>query len=401
MRVTKTVLVLNHYERLGPRVSLEVAALREAGYMVRVIHWATTPATNDAQTVAGIEEEHILYSRPRGTINVLKALPGYYRRLWRHVSAGGFDIIHCTHIMLLPLALRLARRHAARAVYDVYEFHLQDTAEGLPWWFRWVVPVLRTVERYHVRRVDGVLTVDSAGGWLKRYYGRLNANTRVLYNVPDVSRPLPEPSLDLRSQYAGRRVVIYVGGLSEKKGALRAVEAAERVVRDVPEALCLFIGVFHGNTERRFWDRVAEGGLRDHVEHIPWLSYDRMLEYLAIADVGLALHQPSKRYRMVGKGNGRKMFTYMQVGLPIVGPDFGALGELIREESVGITVDTQDPAQIAAAIVRILRDPDQASEYGDNGRGAIESRYNWALERSKLLQLYAGLEGNRRCRRSS
>ena len=390
--LTKTVLLLNHYERLGPRVALEVDALRQAGYAVRVIHWAAAPVESASPRAGAVTEEHLSYPRPRGTLNVLRALPSYYRRLTRHVAAGGFAFVHCTHFMLLPLALHLARRHRAKAIYDVYEFHLHDIAEGLPRWLRWLVPLLRSVERFCVRRVNGILTVDSADHWLEQRYAELNPNVRVLFNVPDIDRPMPKVPEALERKYAGRRVVTYVGGMSEQKGALRAVEATARIAAAVPESICLFIGVFHGTTETRFWELVSEAGLSDHVEHIPWLAYDVMLEHLELADVGLALHQSARRYMLVGKGNGRKMFTYMQVGLPIVGPDFGALGDLIRDEDVGIAVDTGDPAAIADAVARILRDDPLAARYAENGRRAIAERYNWSLERGKLLELYSALE---------
>lgn len=293
--------------------------------------------------------------------------------------------------MLLPLAFLASRRRKAKVVYDVYEFHLQYAAEDLPLWQRWLVPLLRRVESYIVSRVAGVLTVDSYRGQLAARYRSLNPNTEVLYNVPVRGEERPRASEELRARYEGRLLVVYIGGMSEKKGALRAVEVAESVVLDVPSGLFLFIGKFHERLEERFWERVDDAGLRDHVEYVPWLPYDEMMEYLSIARVGLALHQPNERYRMVGKGNGRKMFTYMHVGVPIVGPDFGALGELIRDENVGLVVDTTNPAEIAAAVTRLLHHPEEARAYGENGRRAIRERYNWETETEKLLRVYSAM----------
>ena len=94
---------------------------------------------------------------------------------------------------------------------------------------------------------------------------------------------------------------------------------------------------------------------------------------------------------MVSKGNGRKFFTYMQASLPIVGPEFGEVGLVVREERCGILCDTTNPDEIAKAIVYLLRHPEEARAMGQRGRAAIEQKYNLASELNKLLEVYQRL----------
>jgi glycosyltransferase involved in cell wall biosynthesis len=116
-----------------------------------------------------------------------------------------------------------------------------------------------------------------------------------------------------------------------------------------------------------------------------------MLHYVATSKVGLALHQPIPRYYLLGKGNGRKFFTYMQCGIPIVGPKFGKVGQVVREEKCGILVDTTNPRQIADAIVYLFEHPREAKAMGDQGKKAVQEKYNWEIEKQKLLNVYQRL----------
>ena len=135
-------------------------------------------------------------------------------------------------------------------------------------------------------------------------------------------------------------------------------------------------------------------GLIEHIEIIAWIPYQEMMHYLKISKVGLALHQPHERFKYISKGTGRKFFTYMESGVPIVGPKFAKVGEIVEETGCGVLVDTNDKNAIANAIIDLLGNPNKIQEMGKKGRKAIEERYNWKLEESKLLNVYKKVNSN-------
>ncbi len=383
------VLILNHYNRLSPRLEHELLTLTEAGYKVHVLSWVRLLESWKSSFSAD-STIMVYYPAPRGTWRLLLYLFPFYYKAFRRLKEYRFDVVHCTHLMLLPLAIFLKKYWRAKAIYDVYEFHLQETQERLPAPVKWLIPLLRWLEKVLVRCTDGILTIDSAGQELESYYRKLQPNTEVLYNVPS-----PHPRLDkgkleaLKKRYERRKIILYVGGLSEIKGALKALEAARLVIHRCPQVLFMFIGMFHERSvEKRFWEVVEVYALDRYVEFIPWLPYDEMLHYVAISTVGLALHQPIPRFFKVSKGNGRKFFTYMQFGIPIVGPAFGEVGQVVREEGCGLLVDTTNPQEVADAIIWLLESPDKARFMGERGREAIHNRYNWEIEKRKLLRVY-------------
>jgi len=384
------VLILNHYDRLSPRVEHEVLTLVKAGYEVYILSWGRLSEPVEPLPPSSVSSMTIYHPAPRGTLMLLLHLLPYYSKVFQRLKGHRFDVVHCTHLMLLPLAFLLKRRWQARMIYDVYEFHLEETHERLSTLLKWLVPLLRWLEGKLIQCADGILTIDSAKQELVRYYRRFQVNTEALYNVPNIHIRIDREKVELlKRHYENRRIVLYLGGLSEAKGVFSALEAARLVASKIPQVLFLFIGTFHEKpVEERFWKTVTTYALDDCIEFIPWLPYEEMLHYVAVGEVGLALHQPIPRFFKVSKGNGRKFFTYMQFGVPIVGPAFGEVGQIVREEGCGLLVDTTNPREVANAIIRLLESPQEARAMGERGRKAIHDRYNWETEEQKLLMVY-------------
>ncbi|NBO17697.1 MAG: glycosyltransferase [Proteobacteria bacterium] len=85
-----------------------------------------------------------------------------------------------------------------------------------------------------------------------------------------------------------------------------------------------------------------------------------------------------------------KLFEYMAAGLPVIASDLPFARAVIEAHRCGLLVSPPtDAAAIAAAIGKILQNPQEAAEMGQRGRAAVEQHYSWQLEEKKLLELYA------------
>ncbi len=82
----------------------------------------------------------------------------------------------------------------------------------------------------------------------------------------------------------------------------------------------------------------------------------------------------------------------MACGLPVVASNFPEISRVVKEADCGILVDPTDVGEIADAIVYMLEHPEEAMMMGENGRRAVEVKYNWERMEERLLELYEGLE---------
>lgn len=67
----------------------------------------------------------------------------------------------------------------------------------------------------------------------------------------------------------------------------------------------------------------------------------------------------------------------MSCGVPVVGAAVGGLLDTVVDGSTGILVPPQDPPAIAAAVARLLSDPELAHRLGVNGRRRAVDLYSW------------------------
>ena len=387
-----TILILNHYEQISPRVANEIKILCSNDYRVKILYWDRKENIYKKNNSKKQNEIRICLKAPKSSLSLLLYCILFYIKAVKVLKNEVFDIVHCTHFYLLPLALFLGKWKKVQIVYDAYEMYSLDFSSYVPKMFsKFVKFVVEIIENFLVSKVDGVITIDSVGNFLAKRYLQYNKNVVVLYNVPDKEPKMNLNRLqNLKKRYKNKKILIYIGGIFEAKGSVKALEALALVKHRFPEVKLLMIGKISDPPGKL--DRLIKGlNIKENVEFISWVPYEEMFCYLKIAHVGLALQQPVGRFLLVSKGNGRKFFTYMQAGLPIVAPNFGEIGLVVKEEKCGILVDTTKPKEIADAIIYLLEHPEEAKAMGERGKKAIKEKYNWEIEKEKLLKVYKKL----------
>lgn len=110
----------------------------------------------------------------------------------------------------------------------------------------------------------------------------------------------------------------------------------------------------------------------------------RMPQYYKMADCMLLTLRGGD---MIGETLPAKAQSYLSVGKPIVGAIDGAGQEMIREADCGECVAAGDAKGLAAAMQRVIEQPELYKEKGQNGRRFFEENYTKALFMQRLLAL--------------
>jgi glycosyltransferase involved in cell wall biosynthesis len=82
----------------------------------------------------------------------------------------------------------------------------------------------------------------------------------------------------------------------------------------------------------------------------------------------------------------------MAAGVPVVATRVGGVPELVEDGVSGLLVDPGSPEQVAAAIGRLLANPDFARELGDSGRRVAGERFSVERMVRETVALYDELE---------
>jgi glycosyltransferase involved in cell wall biosynthesis len=81
----------------------------------------------------------------------------------------------------------------------------------------------------------------------------------------------------------------------------------------------------------------------------------------------------------------------MSLGLPAVVTPTGGIPTMVENEETGLIVPVKDPATLAGALLRLLREPETAARLGHAAQERYRARYTTAIMTRALEDLFAGL----------
>ncbi len=85
---------------------------------------------------------------------------------------------------------------------------------------------------------------------------------------------------------------------------------------------------------------------------------------------------------------GMSLCEAMACGAAVVASDFGGFREVVVDGETGLLVRPQSPEEFAAAVNRLLRDPDLAHAMGLAGRERVLGTFSWGAVADRLEEVY-------------
>jgi glycosyltransferase involved in cell wall biosynthesis len=184
-------------------------------------------------------------------------------------------------------------------------------------------------------------------------------------------------------------MVFYVGRFDPRKGIETLVRAVGQSHLRGNKNLKLVIGGGSrpGQSDGKERDRiekiVGELGMSDITSFPGRLGDDILPAYYAAADVCVV---PS-HYEPFGL----VAIEAMASGTPVVASDVGGLQFTVVPEETGLLAPAQDEAAFAAAIDRIISNPDWRNQLGKQARVRVEEKFSWDGVAHQLSDLYTKL----------
>jgi hypothetical protein len=210
-------------------------------------------------------------------------------------------------------------------------------------------------------------------------------------NTNHLQPPCASVPAELLAAYGDRPTLIHQGIFGDVRGSYQLLDAMQRIVAEIPDAVCIVLGRYVYGDVEAYRDAIKKAGLQDAVILVDAVPFEEVPAWISVARVGLILFQPGPMNHTLAMPH--KLFDYMREGRPVVAPDFAVeVARIVREADCGILVDTASPEAIAEAALRLLRHPDEATRLGQNGRRLVEAKYNWRMDEERLIQAMEALE---------
>jgi glycosyltransferase involved in cell wall biosynthesis len=337
----------------------EARSLAKTGYGVSIIAQHTKREIRD-----GVEIIPIPKSGNRA-LRIIRTLTALRLALKQEADIYHF---HDPEFLYPAMILKLFGR---RVVYDVHEDVPNDILikDWIPWVLVKPISLLAAVtERLGAKLFDGIV---AATPFIARKFPIsktvMVGNFPVLGSFQQVKRS--------RETFHKSPVVIYPGSLRRLMGIRQLVEAFSHI----PEAELWLVGKF----EDELFKKEIEEKAPSNVKLLGVRGFEEVPQLYAQANIGVICYLPTATHV---EAMPTKIFEYMAAGLPIVASNFPSWRVLIN--GCGMTVDPEDPGDIARGIKSILKDADALYEMGERSRRQFIEKYNWEQTFPELLRLY-------------
>lgn len=219
-----------------------------------------------------------------------------------------------------------------------------------------------------------------------RLYGVPEHKLRVIHPAIDTSQhrfaSLEEASA-LRERLVGpNRLVLMVGRLAQvHKGFDTAIQALPEILRAVPDVSL----VIAGPGDPAALSALAHShGVGDHVVFAGELPRPELSLLFSACDLFLL---PGREVQGTAEGFGVVFLEAALAGKAAVGGRSGGVLEAVLDGETGLLVDGQVPGDVAAAVVRLLRDPALATRLGSRGRERVLEEFDGRRQKRQFTAM--------------
>jgi len=278
-------------------------------------------------------------------------------RLWKLLRQNRFDVIETftldSNLFALPLAwlagvpVRIATNHG---------------------WAQTDSPLKRMLHTLLLNsRIADVLIVVTGMG--RRQSIREGARPELVVSIPNGIQlpPVMEKSGGLFPGIlkipSGQAVLLSAGRLVPEKAYEVLIEAIRILLQEYPDVAVAIAG--SGVLQDQLQSLIGQLHLSEKI-HLLGNRQD-VPDLMANADI----------FVMSSRSEGMPvaLLEAMSFGLPVVATRVGGVAEVVEDRAQGILVPPEDPAELAKAILELLRNPGLRSSMGKSARRRIEEKY--------------------------
>lgn len=287
------------------------------------------------------------------------------------------DIYHLHDPELLSIALKL-KKLGYKVIFDAHE-DLPKQILAKPYLNRFSARIISLIAKYYEKyicsKIDYVVTATPA---IRDKFLKFTKNVIDINNYPLLGEltPLNKDWNNIKNE------VVYVGGISKIRGIEEVVDSLAMLKTQTKLNL---VGSFG---EKITYENVKKTTGWAAVNELGQLDRNEVKEILQRSVAGLVTFLPVPNHI---DAQPNKMFEYMSAGIPVIGSNYPLWKTIIEDNNCGICVNPTNPNEISAAIDKLILDKKLAETMGRNGVKAVNDKYNWTIEESKLIKLYKSL----------
>ncbi|NLE44829.1 MAG: glycosyltransferase family 4 protein [Chloroflexi bacterium] len=288
------------------------------------------------------------------------------------LAQNPFDLIQCSHFSIAPAACVLSRRYGIP--YVIYTYAQEIMSPHVPR----SRPGTGLIGKWAMQHAHAVFTISE---FTRTQVLKWGVSPDKIVQIPLGPTQTTQVSrtevglLQKQLALAGKRVILTVGRLVERKGQDMVLRAMPQILARVPNTVYLIAGT--GPMEQLLRRIAADQGVSDHVIFLGDIPHERIGPYYAVTDVFL---MPSRAILRRGDVEGFGL-VYLEANAfakPCIGGREGGVPDAVLNGETGLLVNPWSPDDIAQATIHLLEDRALAERLGRTGQSRVQQEMNWS-----------------------
>jgi glycosyltransferase involved in cell wall biosynthesis len=169
----------------------------------------------------------------------------------------------------------------------------------------------------------------------------------------------------------GKKVILFVGGLDKAhyfKGINILIQAMQKF-SDGDKVRCVIVG--DGELKSTYQGLADSLGLGKKIIFTGYTKDNMLPKYYNLADM-LVLPSVDK-----SEAFGIVALEAMSSGVPVIASDLPGVRSVVDKKETGLLVKPGSVDNLVDMIEYLLKNPQEAKEYGQNGRKKVLEKYTW------------------------
>ncbi len=175
--------------------------------------------------------------------------------------------------------------------------------------------------------------------------------------------------------------ICFVGNLIPWQGVEYLIKAAPLILKKYSDTRFLVVG---DGVMKKEWMKLAEDlSLLDKFIFTGRIPYEKVPMYINASDICVAPFI-KERNSKIGL-SALKTYEYLACGKPLVASSIPGVKDLIELSGSGISVEPENPEELAAAVIKLLPNESAKNSMGDKGRRYIVENHSWSSVAKRVL----------------
>jgi glycosyltransferase involved in cell wall biosynthesis len=288
-------------------------------------------------------------------------------------------LIHSHHpVWVGALALKYAQEFKLPLVFTFHTRYDEYLSQNVPLLSEWAWQMAHDVVQNYLEHCAHIIAPSQS---IKDVLGNdyeIDVPVTVLPTPIDLAQYVDLDPLSVRTRYQleEKKVLLYLGRISQEKNLDMLLRTFARLVVQEPHVVLMIVG--RGPYGDALQDLAQSLDIEDQVLFTGVVPHEQVPHYMAAADLFVF---PSK-----SETQGLVVIEALAAGTPVVALHATGTDDVLGNGQGGVLVEP-DEAAFASAILALLRDPAGLSEMGEAARD-VAKRYSIATATERLLAVY-------------